>query len=117
MGATQAILDCASLAKHLEAHEDAETAFKAYEGERLEPTSKIVLSNRGKTNNEYVMEMVHERAPNGFRDIHDVISKEELEAVGAEYRISAGADKQKVNEMAKATEHLSERYRAHGARM
>lgn len=111
-GATQAVLDSVSLVEHLEAERDVSAALQAYESERIPVTSKIVLANRGTGNNEYVMELIHKRAPNGFRDISDVVSKEELEAVGQNYKTMTGADKAKVNAMATRTEELPKRYSA-----
>ena len=110
MGATQAILDAECLTKHLPTSAEITTALKHYQDDRLPPTSKIVLANRGKGNNEYVMELVHQRAPDGFRNIDEVISKNELEEVGRNYKTLAGLDIQEVNKRAKETKHLAERF-------
>mgnify|MGYP001545850200 CR=1 FL=1 len=39
---------------------------------------------------EQCMEIVHERAPDGFDDIHDIISAAELDAIAEQYRATAG---------------------------
>ena len=97
-GAPQAILDAASLAAALTENPDPVRAFPAYEAERPEKTSKIVLSNR-KQGPEIVMQMVEDRAPNGFRNLNDVISRQELEAVSNRYKAVAGFDRDELNSM------------------
>jgi 5-methylphenazine-1-carboxylate 1-monooxygenase len=47
-GASQAILDAASLSEALRREPAVEKALAAYEAERLEPTSRIVLANRAR---------------------------------------------------------------------
>jgi hypothetical protein len=56
-----------------------------YEQERREATNEIVLSNR-QLGPEQVMQMAHERAPNGFEHIEDVISREELTTIAQRHR-------------------------------
>lgn len=102
-GATQSILDAEALAQRLVHSSTVEEALIAYEQDRLPSTSNIVLANRGKSNNEYVMEIVHQRAPEGFDNIDDVISKEELASVGERYKIMTGAERERVNRLAKET--------------
>ena len=74
-------------------------ALRAYEAERREKTARIVLSNR-QQGPEIVMQMVEERAPNGFRNLHDVISRAELEEVANRYKAVAGFDRDRLNAMA-----------------
>ncbi len=95
-GASQAILDAVALAKALRGPDDVESALQAYEAERLGPTAKIVLANR-KQGPEVVMQMVEERAPDGFERLADVISRAELEEVAARYKQVAGFDKDTLN--------------------
>ena len=95
-GASQAILDAAALAASLSAIGDPVEALRAYEAERREKTAAIVLSNR-QQGPEIVMQMVEERAPNGFRNLHDVISREELEAVANRYKAVAGFERDRLN--------------------
>ncbi|MEQ8693822.1 MAG: methyltransferase domain-containing protein, partial [Gammaproteobacteria bacterium] len=54
-------------------------ALKAYEAERLPMTADIVRTNR-KGGPEQVIDLVEERAPNGFEKLSDVATHEELEA-------------------------------------
>jgi 2-polyprenyl-6-methoxyphenol hydroxylase-like FAD-dependent oxidoreductase len=96
-GASQAILDAADLAETLRAVADPETALRAYESHRLPPTTRIVLANR-QQGPEAVMQMVEERAPNGFEHLEDVISQAELEQVAERYKQLAGFDRATLNE-------------------
>jgi hypothetical protein len=56
---------------------------------RREPTTRIVLANRG-NGPEQVMDLAEERAPDGFARIHDVVSQHELETIAAQYKQVAG---------------------------
>ena len=95
-GASQAILDTESLATALADEPDVESALTRYEGERREATGKIVLANRG-NGPDQVMQLAEERAPNGFKHVNDVIPQEELEAISARYKQTAGFAKAQVN--------------------
>jgi len=92
----QAIRDARAIAEALAQHADIDAALAAYENDRRPATTKILLSNR--TNGpERVMAMVEERAPNGFSDLHTVITQEELQRVADEYKQIAGFDRESVN--------------------
>lgn len=109
-GATQAIIDAETLAKCIsEGLDDLPAALKKYESIRLPPTSKIVMANRA-NGPDHVLQLAEERAPDGFKNIYDVVPKEELEAVGATYKAVAGFEKDNVNKKAKETEHLPGRW-------
>ncbi|MFX4219926.1 MAG: flavin-dependent oxidoreductase [Thalassobaculum sp.] len=95
-GASQAILDARVLTRELMAHGLTAEALKAYEAERLPATAKIVTANRG-NGPEQVMQMVEERAPDGFDRIDDVLSAEEREGTAAAYKRLAGFDKDALN--------------------
>lgn len=95
-GASQAILDADALGIAILENQNAELALKAYEEARLEPTANIVLSNR-KNGPESVMQIVEERAPNGFENISNVISQQELEEIANKYKQIAGFDRQTLN--------------------
>jgi 2-polyprenyl-6-methoxyphenol hydroxylase-like FAD-dependent oxidoreductase len=84
-GGSQAIRDASALADALAAYPDPVAALAAYDGERRPATAEIVLSNR-QLGPEEVMKMAHERAPQGFRHVEDVISRAELEDVSRRYR-------------------------------
>ncbi|MCK9486021.1 MAG: flavin-dependent oxidoreductase [Dehalococcoidia bacterium] len=95
-GASQAILDAAALAQALAEVDDLPAALQRYEAERLEPTSRIVLANRGQ-GPEAVMQIVEDRAPQGFARLGDVISDEELKTVASGYKRVAGFDLEALN--------------------
>lgn len=88
-GASQSIIDAKALADAVELHGVTPAALHAYEGERREPTTRIVLANRG-NGPEQVMDLAEQRAPDGFADVHDVIPQAELEEIAAQYKQVAG---------------------------
>jgi 5-methylphenazine-1-carboxylate 1-monooxygenase len=69
----------------------------AYEAERRPATSAVVLANRG-VGPEKSMEIVADRAPNGFTNIDDVISQAELEEISNAYKRTAGFDPALLND-------------------
>ena len=95
-GASQAILDAASLAEALRGEGDPAASLLRYEDERLGPTSKIVLANR-QQGPEQVMQRVEERAPDGFERLEEVISQPELEEIAARYKQLAGFERDALN--------------------
>ncbi len=95
-GASQGILDARVLAREVQTHGPTEQALRAYEAERRPATSRIVLANRG-NGPEQVMQLVEQRAPNGFDRIEDVLTPEELEGTAAAYKRVAGFDKDALN--------------------
>ena len=89
-GASQGILDARVLAGCIRSHRnDPDRALAIYEAHRRPATSAIVLANRG-LGPEMPMRLVHERAPEGFNHIDDVISPEEILEVTDGYRRTAG---------------------------
>jgi hypothetical protein len=108
-GASQAIIDAVCLAKHLSAKsDDVASALLAYEQERLPPTSKIIMANRG-NGPDQVLQLAEERAPDGFNNVYDVIPKDELEGVGKAYKAVAGFEMEAVNKQAGETDGTSEK--------
>lgn len=87
-GASQAVLDARCLAALL-AQMPVEQALAAYEAERRPKTAEIVHSNR-KGGPERVVDVVSERAPDGFTRLEDVIAREELAAIAGGYARMAG---------------------------
>ena len=89
-GASQGILDARVLAGCIRSHRnDPDSALAIYEAYRRPATSAIVLANRG-LGPEMPMRLVHERAPEGFDHIDDVISPKEILEVTDGYRRTAG---------------------------
>jgi 5-methylphenazine-1-carboxylate 1-monooxygenase len=107
-GASQSIIDARVLARHLALSETPGQALQLFDAERRPPTSAIVLANRG-NGPEQVMQMVEERAPDGFGDVHDVISPVELEEVSARYKMTAGFVPEALNSRASLDAHVSGR--------
>lgn len=95
-GASQAILDADALGQVIAEQQDAESALKAYEALRREATANIVLTNR-QNGPEVVMQIVEERAPNGFTNLGDIISDTELEEIAVRYKKIAGFDRESLN--------------------
>jgi 5-methylphenazine-1-carboxylate 1-monooxygenase len=101
-GASQAILDAGAIADALASQgfgrntHDPAQAFAEYESQRREATGRIVLMNR-ENGPDQVLQLAEERAPDGFADVHDVIPREELEAIAARYKQLAGFSTQQVN--------------------
>lgn len=87
-GASQAVLDARCLADAIAAA-PGPAALAAYEAERLPKTAEIVRSNR-RGGPERVVDVVSERAPEGFARLEDVIAREELAAIAAGYAAMAG---------------------------
>ncbi len=98
-GASQAILDARVLTREIRAHGTTESALQRYELERRPATSAIVLANRG-NGPDQVLQIVEERAPNGFTRLEDVLSDEERQEVAAGYKRIAGFDKDALNNRA-----------------
>lgn len=95
-GSAQAILDARCLSDWLAqaaggSVRTLDIALLEYEAERLPRTAGIVLRNR-LNGPEQVMQMAEERAPQGFTNINDVITQEELAAVSLRYKQLAGFD-------------------------
>ncbi|MDP2409271.1 MAG: flavin-dependent oxidoreductase [Pseudolabrys sp.] len=88
-GASQAILDARVLGREILARGETPAALQAYEDERRPATTQLVLLNR-KNGPEQVMQMVEERAPDGFDQVTDVLSRQELEDIAANYKKVAG---------------------------
>jgi hypothetical protein len=71
--------------------------LRAYEVQRLPATAAVVLANR-RAGPERSMEIVAERAPNGFERLADVISHDELVTIAADYKRMAGFDPATLND-------------------
>ena len=97
-GASQGILDAAALAEALGNEPDPVAALKTYEAARLEPTARLVRTNR-QQGPEVVMQLAEERAPNGFEDITSVFAPNELEEIAGRYKAIAGFDRERLNSL------------------
>jgi 5-methylphenazine-1-carboxylate 1-monooxygenase len=103
-GASQAILDARVLAGCLRRHpDDVAEALTRYEAARRPATAAIVNANRG-LGPEVPMLLVEQRAPEGFSDIADVISPDEIDRVTEDYRTTAGFSLARLRESASLLE-------------
>jgi 2-polyprenyl-6-methoxyphenol hydroxylase-like FAD-dependent oxidoreductase len=95
-GAGQAILDARVLARRLSSRTRVVDALAAYDEERRPATSEIVLSNR-QGGPERVIDVVEERAPDGFEDIDAIATHGERLAIVRGYARLAGYTAEQVN--------------------
>ena len=95
-GASQAILDARVLTREILAHGPTQAALLAYEAERRPATTDLVLLNR-RNGPEQVMQLVEERAPDGYKVVTDVLSQQELEDIAANYKRVAGFQVEALN--------------------
>ena len=95
-GASQGILDARVMAREIRRFGSTPQALQAYEAERRPATAAIVLANR-RNGPEQVMQLVEQRAPDGFTRIEDVLTPAELEGTAAGYKQLAGFDKDALN--------------------
>jgi len=97
-GASQVILDARTLTGCLLSYPgDVELALQRYDEVRRPATSAIVLANRG-LGPELPMQLVEERAPDGFDQLTDVITPDEILDVTDGYRKMAGFSLQQLHD-------------------
>ncbi len=106
-GASQAILDARVLTREILAHGVTNAALDAYEAERRPATTDLVMLNR-RNGPEQVMQLVEERAPEGFKVVTDVLSRQELEDIAANYKRVAGFQVEALNAKAPIVPHPRE---------
>lgn len=94
-GASQSVLDSRALVTQLESHADPRAALAAYEAIRRPATAAVVTANRTRAHDE-ILDLVQARAPQGFSDVHQVVSAAEIEASLSKYRQTAQFDKQQL---------------------
>ena len=111
-GASQAVMDARVLVREFLALGLTEDALHAYEAERREATTRIVVANRG-NGPDAVMQTVEERCGGEFENIDDVLSPQERAEVAASYKKLAGFDVTALNERG-PTVRLPEAAQANG---
>ena len=89
-GAGQAILDARVLTAMLLEHADPTAALSAYEKQRLEATTRIVLTNRTNPPDAILREVFERTHDKPFKAIEDVISRDELIGLSEGYKRIAG---------------------------
>ncbi|MFC5831728.1 flavin-dependent oxidoreductase [Nonomuraea insulae] len=96
-GGSQAVLDARVLARCLATYGDPARALEAYEEERRPPTSALVLAHRALPIEETIR-LVAARAPDGFGEIGEVLTEQELSAMADAQRRISDADVRALNE-------------------
>jgi 2-polyprenyl-6-methoxyphenol hydroxylase-like FAD-dependent oxidoreductase len=92
-GAGQAILDARALTTALLQNADPVEALSSYEKQRLEATTRIVLTNRTNPPDAILREVFQRTHDRPFKTIDDVISRDELVALSEGYKRIAGYSK------------------------
>jgi len=92
-GAGQAILDAQALADCMARHANPVEALTRYEARRLEATANVVRMNRKNPPDAILREVYLRTGDRPFRNIDEVISREELAALTSGYARVAGYDK------------------------
>jgi 2-polyprenyl-6-methoxyphenol hydroxylase-like FAD-dependent oxidoreductase len=100
-GASQAIIDGEAITQELMAGGDPEIALQRYEQRRLPPMARIVESNRRK-GIDIMLDIVEERAPQGFSSLDSVLPAEELERIVGDYKRLVAQDRETLLKLARA---------------
>ncbi|MBT8477085.1 MAG: flavin-dependent oxidoreductase, partial [Alphaproteobacteria bacterium] len=90
-GASQGILDARVLAAAMRDHGPTTEALEAYETTQREAVNALVLANRG-DGPDQILDIVADRAPEGFDDIEDVMPLTERQQFADGYKQVAGMD-------------------------
>ncbi|MFI5001589.1 MAG: flavin-dependent oxidoreductase [Reyranellales bacterium] len=98
-GASQAIIDGDAITQELLAGGDPEAALQRYEQRRLPPMARIVESNRRK-GIDVMLDIVEQRAPQGFSDLESVLPADELEKIVGDYKKLVSQDRETLLKMA-----------------
>ena len=93
---SQAVVDGRVLAASLMAIRDPAVALTRYQNERSAAMNDMIVRNRS-LGLESILQTAEERAPGGFKHIHDVLSQEELEHTALSFKKAAGFDVETVN--------------------
>ena len=93
---SQAIIDARVLTQALMTMRDPAEALADYDAKRRPAMNEVTLRNRS-FGPEGAMQIVEERAPNGFARIEDVISEEEMREISQVFQATAGLDAATVN--------------------
>ncbi len=100
-GASQAIIDGEAITQELSAGGDPEAALQRYEQRRLPPMARIVESNRRK-GIDIMLDIVEQRAPQGFSDLESVLPSDELEKIVGDYKKLVAQDRETLLQLARA---------------
>lgn len=95
-GASQAVLDARTLAHALATEPGIAAGLQRYEEVRRPATTGLLALTR-QQGPERVMVLAHERAPQGFAEITDVIPADELQRIADDYKRTAGFHPEALN--------------------
>jgi hypothetical protein len=73
-----------------------DAAIAGYDAQRRPATAAVVQANRS-VGPEQCMEIVEQRAPNGFTNLDDIVSKQDLVEISLAYKRTAGFDPDILN--------------------
>ena len=93
---SQAVVDGRVLAASLLATADPVEALLRYQEQRIAAMNDMIIRNRN-LGLETVLQLAEERAPDGFANITDVLSQDELETTASSFKKAAGIDLETVN--------------------
>ena len=93
-GAGQAILDAGALGDNLAKYSDPVEALKAYESQRLDATASIVRMNRKNPPDAILREVYLRTGDRPFKNIDEVITRDELAALSDGYKRVAGHERE-----------------------
>ncbi len=95
-GASQGIIDARVLARELRDHGVGQGALQSYDKIRREAVNAVVLANRG-DGPDKILDIVAERAPDGFDDIETVMPLAERQAFADRYKAVTGMTIKELN--------------------
>jgi 5-methylphenazine-1-carboxylate 1-monooxygenase len=107
---SQAVVDARVLAFVLASAATPEQALAQYDAHRRPIMNVVVVRNR-EFGPAVIMELAEERAPRGFSDIEDVISRRVLEEISRAYKAEAGFDPAELNQRRTLTVGVQSRRR------
>ncbi|WP_428542529.1 flavin-dependent oxidoreductase [Profundibacter sp.] len=95
-GASQGIIDARVLARELRDHGVGQGALQSYDDIRSKAVNAVVLANRG-DGPDKILDIVAERAPDGFDDIETVMPLSERQAFADRYKAVTGMTIEELN--------------------
>jgi 5-methylphenazine-1-carboxylate 1-monooxygenase len=110
---SQAIIDARVSTGALAASSDPSEALLRYDLERRPAMNDVIIRNR-QFGPEAAMQLVENRAPNGFASVRDAVSQSELDDITTSFSVAAGLDAKSVNDRTSfvtATTNADERRR------
>lgn len=95
-GAAQAILDARTLARELATQPSIEAAIAAYDAARRPAMERLLQAHRAE-GADIILDILEERAPDGYDDLERVLPLAEREEIAARYKKMAGFDIERLN--------------------